>query len=236
MAQTPMSFSSIRIITFDCYGTLIDWETGILSVLRPVLLSHGIQLQAAEILALYGETEAAAEAKEFRPYREVLRGVVRGFGQRLGFEPSVDQQDALPNSLATWRPFPDTVTALKQLQSRFTLGIISNIDDDLFALTAPQLQTKFDFIVTAGQARAYKPSPKIFQLAQERIGSPASHWLHAGQSVYHDVIPAKVLGLSTAWVNRASPRPGGAVKLASGRPDAEVRTVQELADVLLAPG
>lgn len=224
---------SIRVITFDCYGTLINWEAGILSALQPIVQSHRIRIDDSEVLGLYGELEAAAEAGDFRPYREVLRSVVRGFGEHLGFEPSVSEQDSLPNSLATWRPFPDTVAALRQLHAKFQLGIISNVDDDLFALTAPQLQTKFDFVITAGQARAYKPSPKIFQLANERIGLPASQWLHAGQSIYHDVIPAKALGLKTVWVNRASPRPGGAVKLASGNPDIEVRTVQELASVLI---
>jgi 2-haloacid dehalogenase len=224
---------SIRVITFDCYGTLINWEAGILSALQPIVQSHRIRIDDSEVLGLYGELEAAAEAGDFRPYREVLRSVVRGFGEHLGFEPSVSEQDSLPNSLATWRPFPDTVAALRQLHAKFQLGIISNVDDDLFALTAPQLQTKFDFVITAGQARAYKPSPKIFQLANERIGLPASQWLHAGQSIYHDVIPAKALGLKTVLVNRASPRPGGAVKLASGNPDIEVRTVQELASVLI---
>ena len=233
MTHASEDFSSIRVITFDCYGTLIDWETGIFSALRPILLAHGIQLGDSEILELYGELEVAAEAGDFRPYREVLRGVVRGFGERFGFNPTAAEQDSLPNSLANWRPFPDTLAALQQLRAKFRLAIISNIDDDLFALTAPQLQTEFEFVVTAGQARAYKPSPKIFELAKERVGMPASQWLHAGQSVYHDVIPAQALGLKTVWVNRVSPRPGGAVKLASGKPDVEVRTVQELANLLL---
>lgn len=231
---SPLNFSSIRVITFDCYGTLIDWEMGIFSALRPILVSHGIRIGDSEILELYGEVEAAAEAGDFRSYREVLRSVVRSFGERLGFEPSAAQQDSLPNSLAYWRPFPDTVDALRQLHSRFQLGIISNVDDDLFASTAPQLQTKFDFVITAGQARAYKPSAKIFQLAKDRIGVPASQWLHAGQSVYHDVVPAQALGLKTVWVNRISSRPGGAVKVTSGTPDIEVRTMQELADFLAA--
>jgi len=233
MAQASKDFSSIRVITFDCYGTLIDWETGIFSALRPILLSHQIQIDDAEILALYGDIEVTAESGDFRPYREILRAVVRGLGKRLGFNPSAAQQDSLPNSLANWRPFPDTVLALQQLRSKFQLGIISNVDDDLFGSTAPQLQTQFDFVITAGQARAYKPSPKIFQLAKDKIGSSASHWLHAGQSVYHDVVPAKALGIAAIWVNRASVRPGGAVKLASGTPDAEVHTLQELANLLL---
>jgi 2-haloacid dehalogenase len=227
-------FSTVRVITFDCYGTLIDWENGILSAVRPILSSHGAELGNADILGLYGELEAEAEAGEFHPYREVLRDVVRRFGERLGFQASVTEQDSLPDSLANWRPFPDTVAALRQLHARFQLGIISNVDDDLFAATAPQLQTDFNFVVTAGQARAYKPSHKIFQLAQKKIGLPVTQWLHAGQSLYHDVIPAKALGIATAWVNRASARPGaGAAKRASGEPDAEVATLEELADLVV---
>jgi 2-haloacid dehalogenase len=229
-------FTTARVITFDCYGTLIDWETGILSALRPMLTSHGSELGDAETLRLYGELEAEAEAGEFRPYRQVLRSVVQGFADRLGFQASVAEQNSLPDSLANWRPFPDTVAALQQLQTRFKLGIISNVDDDLFATTARQLQTKFDFVVTAGQAQAYKPSHKIFQLAQQRIGLPVSQWLHAGQSIYHDVVPAKAFGLRTVWVNRTSARPGaGAAKEASATPDAEVATLQELALLLAGP-
>src|SRR5215467_4093048 len=119
MAQTSKDFSSVRVITFDCYGTLIDWETGILSALRPILLSHGIQLEDGEILTLYGDIEATAEAGEFLPYREVLRSVVRGLGEHLGFQSTPAEQDSLPNSLATWRPFPDTLAALRHLYSKF---------------------------------------------------------------------------------------------------------------------
>jgi 2-haloacid dehalogenase len=234
MNVSPKDFSSIRIITFDCYGTLIDWESGILCAFRPILSSHGIELTHADILGLYSELEADAEAGEFRSYREVLRSVVRGLGERLGFQASVAEQNSLPDSLASWQPFPDTVAALRQLHARFQLGIISNVDDDLFAATAPQLQTDFNFVTTAAQGRAYKPSHKIFQLAQRRIGVPVTQWLHAGQSLYHDVVPAKALGIATAWVNRASARPGaGAAKRASAEPDAKVATLQELADLVI---
>lgn len=228
------TFSSIRVITFDCYGTLIDWESGILAALRPVLASHGAALADAELLGLYGELEADAEAGEFRSYRDVLRSVVQGFGERLGFQASADEQNSLPDALGSWRPFPDTVAALARLHQKFQLGIISNVDDDLFAATAPQLQTKFEYVITAGQARAYKPSRKIFELARERIGASAAQWLHAGQSLYHDAIPAKAQGLSTVWVNRASARSGvGAVKKVDATPDTTVTALQELAELML---
>jgi 2-haloacid dehalogenase len=228
-----LDFSRFKFITFDCYGTLIDWESGILSSLRPFLATHGVNADDAEILRLYGELEAEAEAGEYKSYREVLREVVRRVGAHFGFEPNLTEQDSLPDSLASWQPFPDTVGALRKLCSKFRLAIISNIDDDLFAASSRHLATDFSRVITAAQARAYKPSPTIFRLAQEKLGVSTSEWLHAGQSIYHDVIPAKSLGISTVWVNRPSHRPGvGAVRQAVGVPDLEVRSLHDLAAVL----
>lgn len=225
-------FSRFRIITFDCYGTLIDWEAGILGAVRPILSAHGAHLGDAEILRLYSEIEADEESGEYRPYQETLRAVVRGFGTRLGFVPSKKEQQSLPDSLPKWHPFPDTVPALRRLKSKFNLGILSNVDDELFSATARQLGINFDQVVTASQARAYKPSLELFRLAQSRVAVPPEQWLHAAQSVYHDVIPAQSLGLSTVWVNRPSLRPNtGAAKQASARPDVRVSSLQELADL-----
>ena len=229
-----LDFSRVRLITFDCYGTLIDWESGMLGVLRPVLSSHGLDIPDSDILRLYGEIEADEEAGGYREYKEILRAVIRGFGKRLGFTPTSAEQQWLPDSLSGWKPFPDSVTALKRLKSQFNLGVISNIDDDLFSATAPSLEVEFDHVITAGQARAYKPSLEIFRLAQRVTGVAPEHWIHAGQSVYHDVIPASSLGISTVWVNRPSLRPGaGAVKKASAEPDVEVSSLEELARLAL---
>jgi len=227
-----LDFARFSTLTFDCYGTLIDWESGILSVLRLMLAAHRKSLSDAQILELYSDLEAKAEQGEFHPYREVLQTVVRGFGQRLGFEPTEAEVRSLPESLATWTAFHDTVTALRQLKARYRLAIISNIDDDLFAQSAPKLEVPFDFVITAQQARAYKPSHQIFQLAEQTISVPRSQWLHVGQSIYHDVIPAKSLGVATVWVNRPSPRPSaGAAKAASSQPDLEVPDLRRLAEL-----
>jgi 2-haloacid dehalogenase len=115
------------------------------------------------------------------------------------------------------------------LKKRYQLAVISNVDDDLFAATAPQLKVPFNHVITAGQARCYKPGLEIFKMALTRIGVPASQILHVAQSIYHDVIPAKSLGISTVWVNRPSPRPGaGAAKSASSTPDLEVTDLTAL--------
>jgi 2-haloacid dehalogenase len=226
-----LDFARFQVLTFDCYGTLIDWETGIFSALRPLLARHGKTIADPALLELYGELEARAEGAPFRPYREVLRSVVRGLGNHLRFTPTEEELNALPESLAHWQAFRDTVPALRQLEQRYSLGILSNVDDDLFRSTAPKLGVRFDHVITAQQARAYKPSLAIFQLAGERIGVAPERWLHIGQSLYHDVIPAQALGLATVWVNRPSPRSGvGAVKAASAEADLEVSTLGGLVD------
>lgn len=222
-------FSRFEILTFDCYGTLINWEAGMLPVLHRILAAHGTRISDATLLELYGDFELKAELGNYRSYREVLAEVVRQFGNRFGFTPSAEELHSLAGSLVTWQPWPDTVAALRQLKTRYRLAILSNVDDDLFAGTCPKLGVDFDEVVTAQQARAYKPLLKIFELALSRINTPAHRVLHVGQSIYHDVIPAQSLGLATVWVNRPSARPGvGAVKSAQAKPDITVHSLEEL--------
>jgi 2-haloacid dehalogenase len=228
-----LDFSRFRVITFDCYGTLIDWESGILGVLRPMLFAHHAQLDDAEVLRLYGEFEAEAEAGEYLSYRDVLRQVVFRFGTKLSFDPTTAEQDSLPDSIKSWQPFSDSVAALRQLKAKLQVGIISNIDDDLFAASQRKLQTDFDCVITAAQAHAYKPSLKIFELAEKKLGVKRSEWIHAGQSIYHDVVPAKSLGLATVRVNRPSLRPNiGAVKQGSAQPHMQVHSLAELTGLI----
>jgi 2-haloacid dehalogenase len=231
-----LDFSRFEILTFDCYGTLINWEDGILRCVHRILAGHGKDADDATILQLYGDFEAAAEQGKYRRYREVLQSVVRQFGEQLGFVPTDQEVRSLPESLPSWKPWPDTVSALGELKRRFRLAIVSNVDDDLFAGTRPQLGVEFDQIITAQQAGAYKPSLKVFELALSRIGVPAHRVLHVGQSLYHDVLPAQSLGLATVWVNRPSARNGvGAVKAAQGHPDLQVSSVAELAAAVAQP-
>jgi 2-haloacid dehalogenase len=230
-----MDFSRFTTISFDCYGTLINWESGILPVLRTVLGNHGQSLPDAALLELYGEFEAEAESGPYQSYRDVLQAVVRSFADRLHFEASSAEIRSLAESVPAWPPFPDTVSALHELQKRYKLVVISNIDDDLFAETREHLGMEFDGVITAEQARSYKPSINNFQIALRTLALSPDRLLHAAQSVYHDVVPARSLGIATVWVNRSSARPGiGAVRASSvlaseKRPDLEVPDLASLA-------
>jgi 2-haloacid dehalogenase len=232
--MAPMlDFSRFEILTFDCYGTLINWEAGLLAALDRILSAHSKRIDDAALLKLYGDFELRAEQPPFQPYREVLGSVVRHFGAELGFTPTAEEIRSLADSLPRWNPWPDTVAALRQLKALFRLAILSNVDDDLFAGTRPQLEVAFDEVITAQQARAYKPSLTLFELALSRIKTPAHRVLHVGQSIYHDVVPAQALGLATVWVNRPSARPGvGAVKSAEARPDMTVTSLAQLASAV----
>jgi 2-haloacid dehalogenase len=162
--------------------------------------------------------------------------VSKRIAQRLSITLQEDEIDALSESLMKWPPFPDTVSALRRLKSRFKLAIVSNTDDDLFADTARLLEVPFDFVITAEQACSYKPSHHNFELALERIGLPKQKILHCAQSLFHDIVPAKELGIANVWVNRRAGRERpGATASAHATPDVTVTSLEELA-ALTVPG
>jgi 2-haloacid dehalogenase len=227
-----LEFDRLQAITFDCYGTLIDWESGLLAALRPVLQAHGKDLSDTQILEIYGELEPRAQSP-YQLYRHVLADVVRGFAQSLGFTATDAEADSLAESLQAWLPFPDTNEALERLKRRYRLAIISNTDDDLFAGTARHFTVKFDEIITAQRAKAYKPSLAPFRLALEKLHLSAGQVLHAGQSVYHDVLPAKFLGIPTVLVER---RGFGATRPTEGEPDLRVPDLHALASLAQQTG
>ena len=224
-----LNFDHFEVLTFDCYGTLIDWESGLLGAMRPILNTHGQHLTDAEILKIYGELEPKLQ-NPYRRYHEVLANLVRAFGDRLGFAASDTEAESLPESLKNWQPFPDTVAALEKLRKKYKLGIISNTDDDFFVATSRHLGIQFDQVVTAEQAKAYKPSLAPFELALQRLAVAHDEVLHVGQSVYHDVLPAKSLGLATVLVQR---RGFGATRPIEGEPDLKVPDLKTLASLAL---
>jgi 2-haloacid dehalogenase len=229
-----IDFSRFDAITFDCYGTLIDWERGILNALQPVLAPNGIDATEDALLECYARHEAALEAGDYLPYRGVLDASLRGLCQELGFEASDEDARGFADEIGAWPAFHDTAPALRRLREQFRLGVITNCDRDLFALSNRRLGVTFDWIVTAEDARAYKPSRAPFELAFETIDVPRERILHAAQSLFHDHVPGKELGLTTAWVDRRHDRPGfGATPVASATPDLTVPDMTTLADVAL---
>ena len=196
------------VVTFDCYGTLIDWERGIADAFRRAAAADGAPLDLAAVRAAYHEIEPAVQAERFRSYRDVLTETARRVAARLGWPLPEARAGFLADGLPSGPPFPDTNAALERLaRAGVRLGILSNVDDDLLAGTRRHFTVTFDpaLVVTAQQVRSYKPAPGHFEEARRRIG--AARWLHAAQSLFHDATPACALGIPTAWINRQDERP-----------------------------
>src|SRR5437870_5779403 len=199
------------VITFDCYGTLIDWKSGI----RAAFAAAGLDGEAS--LRMYHEIEPIVEREKYRSYREVLRETASRIAPRVN-------TNFLADSLPSWKPFPDTNPALERLRrGGIRLGILSNVDDDLIAETRKHFTVDFDLVITAQQVRSYKPAQAHFLTARQRIGD--ARWLHAAQSNLHDIAPATALGIPNAWINRHGEK-GGV------RPTYEFRDLTALAEAM----
>lgn len=210
----------ITVLTFDCYGTLIDWEKGILAAVTPLFSRYRLRVTPEAILSSFVPHEARLESGPWRPYREILRAVLTGMAADFDIVLSNDETRLLSDSLPLWPPFPDTVEALQRLAMKFRLVIVSNTDDALFAETRKRLVVPFDEVITAEQVKSYKPGKAHFREMLRRLDVPASGILHVAQSLYHDHAPAQELGFPTAWINRPSLLAGtGLAPQANVKPD-----------------
>jgi len=226
-----LDFNSFDALTFDCYGTLIDWERGIVETLAPVIARGGGAVDRERVLEIYARNEAGLEAGEYLSYREIVARSMTAVCAALGVQANDDDRAAFGGSVGRWPPFEDSPDALRRLSSRFRLGVITNCDDDLFALSAKRLGIAFDWVVSAQQARAYKPSERLFRLALERLDVPADRILHVAQSLYHDHVVTNRLGLSSVWIDRRGGAAGsGATPPAEARPDATYPDMRSFAD------
>jgi 2-haloalkanoic acid dehalogenase type II len=214
------------VITFDCYGTLIDWESGIRDAFLQAAAADGVDIEPAAIVPAYAAVEPVVERERYRPYRDVLAESAARVAHGLGWALAWERAHFLAESLPSWKPFPDTNPALEKLKAAgYRLGILSNVDDDLLERTRRHFTVDFDPIITAQQVRSYKPAPNHFNVAKGRLGG--ARWLHAAQSNYHDIVPANALGIPTAWINRR-----GQTALAGGEPKHHYRTLEELAKAM----
>ena len=207
MALT-LEYGRFEALTFDCYGTLIDWEAGLADAFRPILAAHAVVIDDEDVLARYAGYEAAAEAGPYLRYRDVLAAGLSGVAEELGFRPTTEEVDRFSRSVVDWPAFEDSAAALAKLKERFRLGVITNCDDDLFAASNARLGVTFDWVVTAEQVGSYKPDEANFHFAFERLGLPRDRILHVAQSLFHDHVPAGRLGLSSVWIDRRHDRPG----------------------------
>jgi 2-haloacid dehalogenase len=207
-----MRLTDFDALSFDCYGTLIDWEAGLAAVLRRWAGARGLDLEAEALLATYSRHEEAAEAAHPQElYPAILARSLRELGRELGAEVSEPDAQALAHSVPDWPAFPDSHDALAALAQRYQLIILSNVDRDSFAASNRRLGVTFTSVLTAQDIGSYKPSPRNFgALTAEarRLGVGQRRLLHVAQSLFHDHVPAKQAGLPTVWINRRHDRPG----------------------------
>ena len=211
----------------------IEWlsfDSGICAAVDRVLRSHGVRRSRKEILALFSDIEPRVQnAEAYLTYRVVLWQVMAEIGNALGIRCSESELDCLADSLGEWPVFPEVRKALQALNTRYKLAVISNVDDELFAGTAEALNVDFDAVVTAEQARSYKPNRRNFDLASARMGVEKDAWLHVAESLFHDIGPANRLGISSVWVNREGR--GGGTRRTDAVPDLVVSDLAELVKI-----
>ena len=235
MTRGELDYGHFEALTFDCFGTLIDWETGILRGLHSTLDSHGFNAPDDELLELYATAEESAEAGPYLRYREVLARCLGEVGRHYGVEVDDAAAATFGGSVGDWPAFPDSSAALRKLKTRFRLGVITNCDDDLFAAANRTLGVEFDWIVTAQSAGSYKPNRRNFETAFARLALPRDKILHVAQSLFHDHVPAQELGLASVWIDRRHDRPGsGATPPATVIPDATFPDMASFADTATA--
>ena len=224
MSSIEQAIGHVKTITFDCYGTLIDWRAGVESAMREIF-GGAIIHRMHEVFAEYIRVEAEVESGPYQTYRQVLADVVKRLASRFGAPVSAERAALLAQRLPQWEPFVDTTEALARLKERYRLGVLSNIDRDLFAATAARLGVAFDFVITAEDVGSYKPATGHFARLLE-AHAERDTILHVAQSLYHDGVPSGQLGLAYAWINRYKEANEAAVQ-----PLAEYPDLKSLADV-----
>ena len=232
-----MRLSDYSVLTFDCYGTLIDWETGIAEALAPWLEGAGVNLGRDRVLEAFAQLESAQQAATpALRYPELLALVHRGLAERFGIAPDAEAAAAFGASVGDWPAFPDSADALAHLKQHFKLVILSNVDRASFARSNARLGVSFDAVYTAEDIGSYKPDPRNFDHLLRHLaerGIAKGQILHTAESLYHDHIPARRIGLATCWIHRRAGKEGhGATRVPDGevRPDFRFESLAAMAD------
>lgn len=223
-----MQLTDFKALTFDCYGTLIDWETGIVNALQPLAKRTGKSFTSDELLEVFGRNESPQQTETPGAlYQDILRAVYDRIAKEWGLEPDATEREQFGTSVKNWPAFPDTVEALQYLKKHYKLVILSNIDRNEFKLSNAKLGVEFDHIITAQDVGSYKPNPNNFTYmidALAKAGIEKKDILHTAESLYHDHIPASDAGLASAWIYRRHGKEGfGATHVPSRIPDVDFR-------------
>lgn len=233
-----LDLTDYTALSFDCYGTLIDWEAGIAAVLGPWARRHDPAIGDEQVLVAYAGNEAAVEAEApATRYPDVLRQAFRRTGRDLGFDVTDADADALGRSVPDWPAFDDSAEALARLQRHYRLIILSNVHRDGFAASNRRLGVTFDEILTAEDVGSYKPDPANFAALAARADEigVTGRLLHVAQSLFHDHVPARAAGLPGVWIDRRHAQPGWGATPDPGvvvSPDAEYPSMAAFADAV----
>lgn len=233
-----MRLNDFSVLSFDCYGTIVDWETGILHALQPLIQrASRSDIPEDDVLALFAQGESVLEAHHGTlPYRDLLKRVYDAMALEWDVSPSPEEREHFGSSVKDWSPFADSVPTLAYLKPRYKLVILSNVDRQSFFETQKRLGIAFDFVFTAENIGSYKPNVRNFEYMLERLreqGIAKTQVLHVAQSLFHDHVPANKIGLPSAWINRRSERNGaGATPMPAVMPrfDFEFPTLGALAE------
>jgi 2-haloacid dehalogenase len=218
---------NVTFVTFDVYGTLIDWETGIYEAFAKEAERDGVEIDRAVLMGLFHEISRDVESGSYELYAEVLRRTAIEIAKRMGWSLEPSRSGFLPDSVQSWKPFRETNTQLAKLAKKYKLGLLSNIDDKLLGQTRRHIPVDFDLVVTAQQVRSYKPEPAHFTECARRMGGKRG-WVHVASSHYHDVVPCVKQRVPVIWVNRAKE----VLDSSQRKPTAEVSNLRDAAKLL----
>lgn len=217
--QSRTDFTTYRAITFDCYGTLIDWNAGVATILAPWTVKVGLRLSMDDLLGQFADAQRVHQLTEpFKPYRQVLADAFADIARANGHPAGTEDLAVFSRSVGTWPPFSDTLSILRQLRKKYVLGVMSNVDDESFSATHKLLGGLINEVVTAEQVRSYKPAAPHFEEMLKRLagrGISNEEILHVAQSRFHDVEPGNSFGLKTIWIDRRSRKRGRGITIPS---------------------